>query len=384
MEKKGILLVASINSFHGNVLPEGFARIYNEQLSLAQLAGSGLPMTINCHGMDFLMYPWLRQYCDSPNLDFAEGLFSHVMPTLFSREHLAWQHDQARKIIPADIDQIFYPEFCTPTRPENNFWVLDSQTHYYSMLCSQVRWRNERRLEDDAINYQGKIGLVMKEAAYQPLLSAFFLAQRLPDSKDASGVSNLDKLVNLIESVDQLVILPLDLEAPYVGSLLGGNFWSRLLSAIKERKLEDRFIAWSEAFPALADVAVKSKDAPVRNLSKWTALPATFNYYAKLSFFSRKELSRRENILLALAGNGDIAAAIYQKSVKTVERPATYADGNSGSIVISGSKEVIDASYLAANCLFSGERLFPKLQQVAGNKGLFWQRLTAVCEELGV
>ncbi len=378
--ENGILLVASINSFHGNVLPEGFARLYEERLSLGQLAESGIPMTINSHGIDFLMYPWLDDFVNYPNLDFTSGLFTQMLPVFLSEKYLEWQHLSGR-LIPPGINQIFYPEFCTPTSPQDNFWVLDSQTHYYSDMNGEVSWENKAPISSPAIKYRGKIGLVMKESAYKPILDAFFLAQRLPDQLNSEGRTNLKALVDRVESVEGVVILPLDLEAPYVGSLLGGEFWRRFLGEIKERGLEKNFLSFSEVFPRLRVEAVETVDAPYRNLGKWLSLPANFSYYSQIREISQRELSREERFLLAIAGNSDIGAAIHQKTLKPVARPAVYANGDPGIVTISGSDEVIKASYMALDCLKKGGSLFERLQAL-DNKGLFLQRLMDVYKRL--
>lgn len=382
MEKSGILLVASINSFHGNVLPEGFARLYEERLSLGQIAKSGIPMTINSHGIDFLMYPWLNDFVDCPNLEFTYGLFTQILPVFLSEEYLVWQHALGDVIHP-NISQIFYPEFCTPASPQENFWVLDSQTHYYSDMNGEVSWENKAPMDYPAIKYRGKIGLVMKEPAYKPILDGFFLAQRLPDQTSAGGRTNLEVLVDRVESVEGIVILPLDLEAPYVGSLLGGEFWRRFLAEIKERGLEKNFLSFSDCFPELEAEAVETADTPYRNISKWVSLPANFSYYSQIREISQRELTENEKFLLAIAGNSDIGAAIHQKTLKPVARPAVYANGAPGNVTISGSEEVIKASYMALDCLIKGGSLFERLQAL-DNKGLFLQRLMDVCKRLKI
>lgn len=382
---KGIVLVASINAFHGNVLPENFDRMYQEHLGLEVLGESGLSMTINCHGIDFLMYPWLRDVLNSyANFRVAGGLFSHIIPSLFSREYVKWQHEEGVNMIRPKIPISFYPEFCNPENPQDNFWVLDSQNLYYSLEGEKVDWFNESEIEAKAISFKGKVGLIMKEKAYKPILDAFFLAQRLPDALSSNGRSNLDSLVDTIAALNEVVLWPLDLEATYVGSHLGQEFWRRLVAKIQERGLENLFLDFDEVFPQLAAEAVETKDAPHRNLMKWTSLPATFNLYAQLSQLSRQKLSVRQKYLLSIAGGADIAAAIYQKSSRKASRPAVLLSGEQSTICVSGSKEIIDATYLALESLVKGGSFAGKLSAHKQNKSLFWQRLMAVAVHLEI
>lgn len=385
---KGVIVAASVNNSHGNVPSSRFDRLYEEELGLDILGQSGLNIIINCHGLDFLMYPWLRGYFEKyPNLQLADGLFSHVIPTLIFSDYLSWQQELGTALIQPNIPICFFPEFCNPENPKNvknNFWLLDSQNHYYSLDSDVVTWKNAKEITAPAIKYAGRTGLVMKEKGYKPILDAFFLAQRLPDDIRPNGQSNLDFLVSLIANLQEIVILPLDLEALYVGSLLGQIFWQRFVAKIKENHLEKMFLDFNETFPILADQSEATIDAPHRNLAKWTSLPATFALYSKINHFSRQKLSEQEKYLLAIAAGADLAAAIYQKTCKNVSRPAIQPDGTMSAIQIGGSKEVIDSTYLALETLEKGGQFAKKLENLSHGKSMFWQRLTVFAKELHI
>jgi hypothetical protein len=363
--------------------------MYEEKVGLEVLGKSGLKMVLNCHGIDFLMYPWLEDLVSrSKNLQLTGGLFSHIIAPLFSKEYIDWQHRIAYvtcSSIRPSIPISFYPEFCNPEKPKSNFWLLDSQSHYYSYSeeSGMVSWENEAEINAPAISFNGRIGLVMKEKAYRPILEAFFLAQRLPDVIN-NGQSSLDALIDQIANVQEVVLCPLDLEAPYVGSHLGQIFWQKFVARIKERGLENLFLDFNEVFDYLSAQAVPTKDAPHRNLMKWTSLPATFNIYSRLSLRSRQPLSYQQKLLLAIAGGADIAAAIYQKSSKKMVRPAMLPNGVNSTISVSGSKEIIDATYLALNCLEKNESFAKKLEMSGRNKGFFWQQLITVANRLKI
>jgi hypothetical protein len=368
------------------VLPENFVKMYQEKIGLKVLGESGLKVVLNCHGIDFLMYPWLRELVSSyKNFQLTGGLFSHIIAPLFSKEYIDWQYQVGQRNICPSIPISFYPEFCNPEKPKDNFWLLDSQSHYYSYSeeSGVVSWENEAEINAPAINFNGRIGLVMKERTYKPILEAFFLAQRLPDVIN-DGRSNLDLLIDQIANVQELVLWPLDLEATYVGSYLGQIFWQKFISRIKERKLEKIFLGFDEVFADLSGQAVSTKDSPHRNLMKWTSLPATFNIYSRLSLRSRQPLSHRQKLLLAIAGGADIAAAIYQKSSQKIFRPAMLPTGEISTIYFSGSKEIIDATYLALNCLEKNESFAQGLKRSRRNKGFFWQRLFEVASSLKI
>lgn len=387
MEKRGIVLVASINSFHGNLLPERFKQLYEEELGLEAIGLSGLKMTINCHGIDFLMYPWLAKYFKKfNNFQLASGLFSHVMPTLFSDDYISWQQEVGDSMIASKIPVCFYPEFCNPENPKNNFWILNSQNHYYSLEeeSSFVSWKNEEIIHEDSIEYNGKTGFIMKEEKYKPILSSLFLAQRLPDEIRPDGLSNLDYLVKQIGEIEEVILIPFDLESPYIGSFLGKEFWIRFINKLEQNNLSDMFLDFFDVFDDLKKKAKHVDDAPHRSLAKWTNLPATFSYYSKLNSISHKNLSLKEKILLAIAGNGDLAAAIYQKSfAKKTFLPAVKFDGSMGSVEISGSQSVIDVSYLALKALDGGGDFLKNLFYL-NNKNLFIERLIKVAQKLSV
>jgi hypothetical protein len=387
MKKKGIVLVASINSFHGNLLPGRFEQLYEEELGLEAIGLGGLKMTINCHGIDFLMYPWLAKYFKKfDNFQLASGLFSHVMPTLFSDNYVSFQQEVGDSMIASKIPVCFYPEFCNPEKPKNNFWILNSQNHYYSLEEDSffVSWKDDSLISEDSIEYDGQIGLVMKEEKYKPILSSLFLAQRLPDEIRSDGLSNLDYLVKQIKEVDDLILIPFDLESPYIGSFLGKEFWIRFISKLEESNLGDMFLDFFDVFDDLKKKAKHVDDAPHRSLAKWTNLPATFSYYSKINSISQRNLSLKEKILLAIAGNGDLAAAIYQKSfARKVLLPAVKMDNTLGEIEISGSQDVIDVSYLALRSLENGGDFLSNLFYLK-NKNLFIRRLIQVFQGLSL
>lgn len=387
MKKKGIVLVASINSFHGNLLPERFEQLYKEELGLEAIGLSGFKMTINCHGIDFLMYPWLTNYFNKfKNLQLAGGLFSHVMPTLFSDDYISWQQEVGDSMIASKIPICFYPEFCNPEKPKNNFWILDSQNHYYSLEDESffVSWKNEETIFDDSIEYKGKIGLVMKEEKYKPILSSLFLAQRLPDEIRLDGLSNLDYLVKQIREVEELILIPFDLESPYIGSFLGKEFWIRLINKLEQEDLGDMFLDFFDVFDDLKKEAKHTDDTPHRSLAKWTNLPATFSYYSKISSISQRSLSLKEKVLLAIAGNGDLAAAICQKSFgRKILLPAVKIDGSQKKIEISGSQDVIDISYMALKSLEEKSSFLDDLLSI-NRKSLFIKRLIDVSKFLNL
>jgi hypothetical protein len=393
-EKKGIVLVASINAFHGNVLPASFEKIHAEELGLGILEESGLKMAINCHQIDFSMYPWLGKYQKSNSLQFSGGLFSHVLPTLTSKEHLVWQEENG--IINPIVT--FYPEFCMPKKPTRNFWLLDGQTHYYSSCGSseEVFWNAEEvGILPASIKVNGQIGFVMKEKSFKPILDLIFLSQRFPDAKNAEGISNLDLLVQAIANLEEVVLVPFDLEAPYVGSMLGKNFWERFIGKIKENHLEDRFLDFEEFHQELIENAISLSDAPHRNLGKWTSVEATYDYFAELKVYAKKMLSEKEHLLLAFAASADPAAAIFQKSLyarKPINLPVVDLLGNPGTVKITGNTEIIKAGYIARNLFLS------KITREAGSEdaklwrelskkqvtGIFWQQLISVTKQLDI
>ncbi|MFZ4648761.1 MAG: hypothetical protein ACOYMB_03990 [Patescibacteria group bacterium] len=393
-KRKGIVLVASINAFHGNVLPDSFEKIHTEELGLSVLENSGLKMTINCHQLDLLMYPWLGKYQNSNNLKFSGGLFSHVLPALTSVEHLEWQEENG--IINPTVS--FYPEFCSPKKPTRNFWLLDSQTHYYSSCGSseEVVWNAEEvGALPSTIKVNGQFGFVMKERLFKPILDLMFLSQRFPDAKNAEGVSNLDHLVQAIADLEEVVLVPFDLEAPYVGSMLGKNFWERLIEKIKENNLEDRFLDFEEVHQSLIEDATTLSDTPHRNLGKWTSVEATYDYFADLKVYSKRKLSEKEHLLLAFAASADPAAAIFQKSLysrKPINLTLVDLFGNNASVKITGNSEIIKVGYIARGVFLTkmkkeeGAEALKLWRELSKKQkcGIFWKQLISVTKQLDI
>ncbi len=393
-KERGIVLVASTNSFHGNVLPQSFEKIHAEELGLGVLAESGLNLTINCHQLDFLMYPWLGKYQEYQNLQFSGGLFSHVLPALTSDEHLKWQEENGIK----NQTVSFYPEFCSPTKPNRNFWLLDSQTHYYSdgYLNQEVSWNAEEvGALPPVVKVNGRFGFVMTEKLFKPILDLMFLAQRFPDKTNDAGISNLDLLVKAIAEVDEVILVPFDLEAPYVGSKLGKIFWERLIAKIKENGLEDRFLDFAKISQSLISEAQEIIDTPHRSLSKWTSIEAMFDYFSELKHYAKQEMSEENHLLLAFAAGADLAAAVFQKSIfsrKPINLPLVDSEGNPGTVQITGNKEIIDAGYLARKVFLArikeeeGSKELKLWRELSKKQkgGIYWERLIAVTKQLDI
>ena len=87
----------------------------------------------------------------------------------------------------------------------------------------------------------------MREEWFGKFVEAFFLFQRYPLL--GSHPEGKDCLTLLIEEVrkiaampdDRVVVIPIDLEAPYVGSAFGARVWEIFFSELEKQKLKHVF-----------------------------------------------------------------------------------------------------------------------------------------------
>lgn len=381
MGRNGLHINMPLNTLHSNVPPKAWQQIDKEHAAIKIIGESGIPVSISPQAMDFELCPWLKDELGChPSIEVTSGTYSHVLMSLMNPKHQHWQVENS---FPSASRVNFYPEYYSPEARfiKDIFFVLASQTVAYSVTGTttlEQPYVGEDIAKHEAILYGGKLGLVMK--GFEPILSAFFAWQRDPGNK-----SLYEKLFltirQTVETIDGIIIMPIDIEAPWVGSLVGGKIWELFFSGINKYGLAKYFMSLKEVVEYLEPNAQETRRPHRVTGTKWTKYEVQINYLARLR--SKEPATDRQHHLLALAGVSDVLSGLCSK-IDATKRPVLFEakdmDGNPGTIEIGYSQEVIDLAYFAAKALIRNTSLLDEINKI-DTSSLLVQRILAWAEE---
>jgi len=365
------------NAFHSFMLPKLWKKFDQQHGSIPEIGRSQVPVSMSFQALDFVLWPWLKDVLNShPSLEQTNGTFSHALTPLMHPKHQQWQIDHSAN---RNHPVCAYPEFYSPESQFINkaFLVLASQTVAYSVsdtLELDNLYTDEDIARSAAINYGGKTGLVMK--GFEPIQKAFYAWQR-----DPSNQALLSALMTTIQTTAQsneLTMMPIDIEAPYVGSCEPDYIWKTFFAAINKHDLAKHFISLSEAMELLSNQTQKSR-RPHRVLgTKWTKYEVQWRYQAKLMNIEPR--TERDHMILSIAGGSDVLSALGRKIEAPKKIPSLSAknlNGDDKNIILGFSQDVLDISHSAAHALFDRKLFASKLERSADPSSLLTQRILA-------
>jgi hypothetical protein len=293
-----------------------------EQLGLRVIGESGVPVSASFQGIDHEVFPWLKgTLLQHPSIECLSATYGHGLIPLMHPAQQKWEIEHG----PNTNRVTFFPEFYTPQARiiPDMFFVLGQHTVTYTVRHPPHRAKQSEKFllavdpEDSAtIRYGSKIGLVMR--GFGALLSKFFAFQLSPYASGGERCSPLSQLLKEIEriatEVSGIVIMPLDIEAPYIGSLEGEKVWEILFRNLKQTGLDSTFISLTDVVADASCIDANQTHHPHRELGpKWFGYQTQFDYYSFIRNF--KPGSKREHLLLSLAGTSDALSALYRKII---------------------------------------------------------------------
>lgn len=313
-------LALSGNSFHSDVSQEQWSRLDNERLGLDAIGDSGLPVSVSFQGIDFDMFPWLKRTLSHyPSIECISATYGHGLIPFMHPDQQRWEVASG----PHHHSVTFFPEFYTPKAMfiPNMFFVLGPQTVLYAQktgtskkseqICMPTQIGDPEMFS--AICYGQKTGLVMR--GFSDLLQAFFAFQKHPHAAHRKS-SPLAQLLRTLEHIavktSDIAIMPMDLEAPYVGSREGEKIWEILFNALKRSGLDSIFVSMQDVINETAHKPAPEVSRPHRELTpKWFGYEAQFAYYSFIRQF--RPTSEQEHFILSLAAASDALSALYRK-----------------------------------------------------------------------
>lgn len=360
-----IILNLPGNAFHSNLLADRWEEMFQSKVGLDAIGVSGVPVAISYQGIDYKIMPWLAEtLAKYPSIEVLNAPHSHALIPLQTEEMEKWE---MKDIIPGSIPMTFFPEFYAPTErfiPTEFFWVLEGASYLYSACCENSEDVTVETLPNaPAIQHGSKIGVIMRDADFGPILKAFFRFQRDPltISEDTNGKLPLDNVLDEIERVSQMpddtiIIVPIDIEAPFIGSAWGAKIWEMFFQGIVDRGLKDVFIPLSTALDTFRAKAVKSR-RPHRILTKWTSYEVQVRYLMRVAGLTTNNETDDDMILASIASCSDILSAWERKIAegkKAIILAGKNRQGDNVELPVSYNQDIITVQSAALRALSEG------------------------------
>ena len=355
MGKNNVVIILTKNDDHSNVLSKKLREIEKTMGGLDIIGKSGVPVSIAYQGYN--KKKWLKKIREYANIKLISAPFSHSLFPIIENND-SWEFGEG--FIPGDMDVTFFPEFANPIDPERipTEFFLVLEPHSTGNFSSEYL----------GVKCGNKTGILMR--GYQVLLKLFFAFQTEP---------NQETLKNLLDEVERikkmpgnnLIIWPIDLEAPWVGSKFGMEIWKRFFKGIKERGLESVFTSLEKSLDLIKSRSVKGP-VPQRDLPKWTQHTEQKKRWEKLKKIYPR--SRREEMILSLAGGSDYFSAFLSKHGKEVLIDAVDKTGRKVKISIGYNPDVLTVKVAAYETLIDGGTLLKRLERL--DKSSFYIQTT--------
>ncbi len=312
-----IVLYLPANTFHSFLREDRWGRMSTERMGLCEIGKSGIPVTVSHQGIDYELCPYLeellRQYAS--NIEVAGAPYGHPLLPLFENGQTKYVgFETAYRARVSTLPVTFFPEFATPGErfiPTRFFFVLKNQTVSYSMTVGVGKAAADWDLVVDplprscAVRFGKKIGLVLD--GYEGFLKTWFAYAAVPTQTNLEAL--MEQFAAMANDPRPFIIVPLDLEQPYVGSALGAHLWTLFFDELKERGLDRHIVPLSSILGDVEGIQDKlpSIRQPERVYAKWTIHRAQLNHLDRLKRLA--PANGREFLLYSLAGGSDFLSS---------------------------------------------------------------------------
>lgn len=354
-----IVLFLPGNATHSFLIGERWQKMYNERLGLEAIGKSGVPVTVSHQGLDYELYPFLRDmHSQYSNIDVANAPFGHSLLPFCGTSQKRWE---TRRVL-GNLPVTFFSEFYSPSAdfiPTEFFFYLKKQTYSYSMVVIR---RSSEVFEPEidtpldekiiSVKYGNKIGIVMD--GFEGFLKHWFAFAQNPSVQNIANL--IDEVKKLVHDPRSVVVIPLDLEQPYVGSVEGEKLWTLFFDAIKKEGLDEHIVSLRSVLDEFRRNPIAIKQ-PHRILTKWTVHALQLNYMFKLNGMSPR--TEKERMIYSLAASSDIFSSwgryVGSLNKKPVEIVCTSLNG--WNVTMSqGHNQLLQDGILAAfNALKHGD-----------------------------
>jgi len=358
------------NVMHSFLLGDRWQKMYDEQVGLNAIGASNIPVVISHQGIEYELCPFLldihRKY---PNILVANAPYSHALLPFVSPKQCKWETRTLTGALPIT----FFSEFYSPESdfiPTEFFFFLRSQTCSYSMIFGVKYKEGVSDLEVDqmlpsktiSVRYNNRIGIVLE--GFDKFNLAWFAFTSIPNQE------NLNKVIRefeiLVADPRKVVVVPMDLEQPYVGSVTGEKIWTIFFDELKRKGLADNIVDIRYFLNEFRESAVPIR-RPHRILTKWTSHLVQIHYLQRLARL--KPITEKERIIYALASASDLLSSWNRFVMSSNKEPMTILckdlQGNEFIMSQDHNKPLQEACLAALQSLEKGDRkLADKLAKI--------------------
>lgn len=348
-------------------------KMYNEKFGLEAIGKSGFPVATCNHGIDIMIYPWLRETCSKhKNIETLSSTFGHSLTSLLNKPERNFEINNGTK---GNINVAFFPDYSVPrpnTFEEKYFLYLGDQTVNYNLGLYGVNIKKNPGYYqgDQIVNYDGKIGIPVD--GYSEFLSAWHAHAATPNKENLSSLILEFEQICLDDS-REFVIIPINLEQPFIGSVLGAKLWTIFFSELTKSQYKNKVVPLSSVLYYCQHVAVK-KRPPERIYTKW------FNFSTQI--MAQCEMARVEmpndskkyyfsSIIRSIAGTAGYLSSLGRKNAFSVEnRPfimCSYLDGKPCRMDQGSNLELEDICRTARSSLINEQSFSKTLEKFSGN-----------------
>jgi len=354
------------------------ARMDTERYGLPLFRQYGMPATVFFQGVDLLVKPWLAMEMQSAgSIEWGNAPFSH---TLLPIQNALWQEEVRRRL--GTVPVTFFGEFYVP-RPEQiptPFTLVLEGSSVLMRECEGDFSLMPYPEHVHSIRFGGRVGILLRKQWFGGFLGKFFEFQRYPIlGSHPDGIDCLEELLDEIERIaadnhDRVVVVPLDLEAPWIGSFFGTDVWRIFFEGLVRRGLLHVFVPLSSALEQFATEAIPVNARPHRELGKWYR----WGHQLEHAFILRQHLpenDERANVHMIATGS-DIFAAWGNKAVGLWPHERAVLNsvdmfGRPSTIPVGYNQDVIDVQLAASDAIINRtsfqEALDRRISQVSGH-----------------
>jgi len=311
------------NGTHSFLIEDRFERMYNEQLGINALGKTGFPIAISHQGIDYDMFPFLKDvHAQYDNFEVVGALYGHgLLPLIrFSTRketsaQIRWENEHGAE---GNVPVTFFSEFYSPASPAiptEYFFILKEQTCSYSLDVTGINLEEKHlsMLADDvtSVNYNGKIGILID--GFKSFIKAWFAFASIPSQDNLQALmKEFDKMA---DDPRDYIVVPMDLEQPWVGSMVGEELWTIFFNEVAKRPGAKNVAPLSSILGLCKEKAVKIQQ-PHRVLTKWTVHDVQFKTIMDLN--SLKLNSNRERRIFSLAFASDHLSSLNRTVFSTI------------------------------------------------------------------
>ena len=389
-----ITLVLPGNTFHANHLSGAIEKMDAERCGLSSFRKWNIPATAFIQGLDLLMKPWLEEEMRIPgSIEWGNAPFSHSFLPLV-RGSWRYELDEERMVcgsVPVTFFSEFYPPDASHIPTEFTLILPGSSALYeWKRKSGDIRTQ-EFPPEVEAIRFDGKVGILIHEEWFKPVLDSFFFFQRYPIA--GSAPNGRDALVELISAIREVsegpenrtVVIPIDLEAPWIGSCFGSHIWGILFAEVRRQKLDWVFTPLSTHLERFARDA-KETFPPHRELLKWSTWDVQIRHILHVDRL--KPRNQHEIYIKMIATGSDIFAAwdrmIQESRGRIISKEARDQDGEPLVIPITYNQGVIDVELAAYRALKRGRSFLSELEDLNQGGDYFTRVAVSMASELSL